>query len=126
MVLKCWHPVISALLLFASAGIFGCEDNPDECYSNRDCPNGCICKPTYYTSGERSGGYCEVPDGAQCTAKTDASDGAPAEAASDSSGSGGSTGTTDTSTSSTGGNGGQSNAGTGTGGAGGAQTADAG
>jgi hypothetical protein len=71
MVLKYRHPIFFALLLSSLTGVFGCEDNPDECYSNSDCPKGCQCKATYYYSGTRSGGYCEIPDGGeQCTPQT--------------------------------------------------------
>jgi hypothetical protein len=66
MVLKYLHHLLFSASLFALVVTYGCEDNPDECYSNSDCPKGCTCKATYYNSGKRSGGYCEVPDGAQC------------------------------------------------------------
>jgi hypothetical protein len=73
MVLKYRYSITCAAFLFALAGFCGCEDNPDECYRNSDCPNGCVCKATYYYSGERSGGYCQVPDGAVCEDKRKAS-----------------------------------------------------
>lgn len=88
MVLKYWHPIFFALLLSSLAGVSGCEDNPEECYSNSDCPQGCQCKATYYYSGTRSGGYCEVPDGGQCAPQASKTDGANESAA----GAGGSAG----------------------------------
>jgi hypothetical protein len=102
MVLKYWHPIFFAFLLSLLAGASGCEDNPDECVSNSDCPQGCRCKATYYYSGNRSGGYCEVPDGGLCVPQESGIDGAADNAGGASGTAGGSAGTE------TGGAGGQS------------------
>jgi hypothetical protein len=55
-----------ALFLLVGTVTIACEDASDECYSNGDCPDGCKCVPTYYHSGNRSGGYCALPEGGEC------------------------------------------------------------
>ena len=77
MVLKCGRVITVALFLLAGTGTLACEDNPDECYSNSDCPKGCKCIPTYYHSGNRSGGYCALPEGGQCVLPEGGLDGSP-------------------------------------------------
>jgi hypothetical protein len=71
-----WHRVILAGLLVTGvvAPLSCSEDNPDECYSNSDCPpasnvKATICIKTYYNSGIPSGGFC-----AECASDQDCTD----------------------------------------------------
>ena len=66
--------LLAGLLLTETVALLSCsEDNPDECYSNADCPpasnaKATICIKTYYNSGIPSGGYCaECVDDSNCT-----------------------------------------------------------
>jgi hypothetical protein len=70
------HRVILAGLLLGGAVAWAscAEDNPDECYSDEDCPpasnlKATICIKTYYNSGIPSGGYC-----AECESDQDCTD----------------------------------------------------
>ena len=61
---KRYRVFLVGLLIAAAGALTSCEeDNPDECYSDDDCPpasnsKATICVKTYYNSGIPSGGYC--------------------------------------------------------------------
>ncbi len=73
-----WHRgILAGLLLTGMVALLSCsEDNPDECYSDADCPpasnaKATICVKTYYNSGIPSGGYCaECVEDSDCTDPT--------------------------------------------------------
>lgn len=68
----CFAMIAATLLILT--GAFGCEDNPEECFSSSDCAKSLACRNTYYHNGDVSGGYCVVkcnndkdcPDSCSC------------------------------------------------------------
>jgi hypothetical protein len=69
MALKGQRYTLAVLLCFGAMGVFACEDNPDECYDDGDCPDGLRCATSKFLTGSPSGGHC-----VQCLTDDDCTD----------------------------------------------------